>query len=109
MTEFELFLAGFQEYRLRHFAGMQPIEREVADEMEVRQLENMWDEDLPCELRHRDYTCGGTVTHRLSFCAGALLICEPGAKRKERVIFDLNSGCSYCGDLCAYCWYVVPI
>lgn len=101
----------WRQFRANMMAeGMQRIEAEAAESTRtIIALEHDWRDDVRCEHTHQPGTvpCSGSVTHRISGCTKAGLICSAAAGYMQR---EINKGliCRHCGRDLDSCWRVEP-
>jgi hypothetical protein len=83
------------------------------EELELIVLEHALDDDASCEVKHTQTVCSIEVTHRVTWCKGAKLVCassvyDPVAgtlAKMERT----SSVCRDCERPPRLCWQVVPV
>jgi hypothetical protein len=79
------------------------------DTLELIDLENLLDDDLPCEFQHVKTPCSEEVTHRIHACNVTANICFNAAKVQFERMAKAKLECDQCGRLVTECWRIVSI
>lgn len=86
------------------------ISTRAGQDVELRFLEDLLNDDCKCETRHRVTTCTFKVTGIVvPVCSDKpIMKCQSGMNHTVKLI---NSGtfCSWCGELASDCWEIRPI
>lgn len=93
-----------------HFGQkLQPIEESAMQAVEIRMLEEAFDEDVKCEAKHKLTVCTGEVTHVVwTACEPTRrLICNAAAAHNLRLI-AYGLACSICLESPESHWHVEP-
>lgn len=93
---------------------MDTMTQETVGTLELTDLEDMLlDENLtPCDFKHSVTSCSNEVMARLTFCQGAMNLCE---RANERIIMKMTPKapnrpviCAYCNSHIELCWVLNP-
>jgi len=92
-------------------SGFHPYAAVLRQQLEMRELEEVSEQDdLKCQMTHAGSSvCGVEVTHRLSFCEGAVNICAVAAASKEKEKQRRKHRCVRCKQPADVCWVIRPI
>ena len=104
------FVSDFRAYHWARAGIGSPIEEAAIDAtIEIRSLEDAWNQPLDCESAHsRRGPCSITVTHLAIHGCGAPTkrICTNAAREDEQMRED-GWRCVTCGNTAHECWRIV--
>lgn len=83
-------------------------ESQAGQDVELRFLEDLLNDDCKCESHHKRTKCSEEVTHRIVTCAGDWQVCVNSARD---MIYRNRKGnwCAGCKRFTEDCWEIRPI
>jgi hypothetical protein len=75
-------------------------------DLEIVQLEELFNEESKCQMKHTHSSCTTEVTHVAIDCKKQVLVCANGAELIEKMI-KLKHACRACNKSAADCWRLV--